>query len=61
MLALTLGGLACESTVEHYGYHDRDHVDRNRYYHEDQYDGNIYRSDPPVPVAKVFGDLPRSS
>jgi len=47
VLALALGALARESTVEHYGYHDRDHVDHNRYYHEDQYDGNVYRSDLP--------------
>ena len=47
MLALTLGALACEPTVEHYGDYDRDHLDHNRYYHEDQYDGNIYRSNRP--------------
>ena len=29
MLALTLGALACEPTVEHYGYYDRDHFDHN--------------------------------
>jgi hypothetical protein len=61
VLALRFEALACEFTVEHYGYHDRDHFDQDRYYHEDQYDGNIYRYDTPVRVAKVFGDLPRSS
>jgi hypothetical protein len=60
VLALTLGALACEPTVEHYGDYDRDHFDHNRYYHEDQYDGNIYRSNRPCRVAKGFEDLPRS-
>ena len=35
---------SCESTGEHYGYHDRDHYDHDRYYHEGQSDGNNYRS-----------------
>jgi len=47
VLALRLGALACEPTVEHDGDYDRDHFDHNRYYHEDQYDGNIYRSNRP--------------
>src|SRR6266478_1602800 len=36
---------ACEFTGKHYGYHDRDHYDHDRYYHEGQSDGNHYRSD----------------
>ena len=50
MFELALGALATqsrESTGEHYGYHDRDHYDHDRYYHEDQDDGNNYRSDRP--------------
>ena len=39
VLAPTLGALACESTVEHYGFHDRDHFDHSRFYYEDPYDG----------------------
>jgi hypothetical protein len=51
VLALALGALATqsrESTDEHYGYHDRDHYDHDRYYREGQSDGNYYRSRPPV-------------
>ena len=38
---------SCEFTGKHYGYHDRDHYDHDRYYHEGQSDGNNYRSDRP--------------
>ena len=31
---------SCEFTGKHYGYHDRDHYDHDRYYHEGQSDGN---------------------
>jgi len=36
-----------EFTGKYYGYHDRDHYDHDRYYHEGQSDGNNYRSDRP--------------
>jgi hypothetical protein len=38
---------SCEFTGKHYGYHDRDHYDHDRYYYEGQSDGNNYRSDRP--------------
>jgi hypothetical protein len=38
---------SCEFTGKHYGRHDRDHYDHDRYYHEGQSDGNNYRSDRP--------------
>jgi hypothetical protein len=38
---------SCEFTRKHYGYHDRDHYDYDRYYHEGPSDGNNYRSDRP--------------
>jgi hypothetical protein len=38
---------ACEFTGKHYGHHDRDHCDHDRYYHEGQSDGNNYRFDRP--------------
>ena len=38
---------SCEFTGKHYGYHDRDHYDHDRYYHEGQSDGNNYCSDRP--------------
>jgi hypothetical protein len=47
---MALGGLAtqsCEFTGKHYGYHDRDRYDHDRYYHEGQSDGNNYGSDRP--------------
>src|SRR5271169_373679 len=47
---MALGALAtqsCEFTGKHFGYHDRDHYDHDRYYHEGQSDGNNYRSDRP--------------
>jgi hypothetical protein len=50
VLTLASGALAtrsCESTGELHGYHDRDHFNHNRCYHEDRYDGNNYRSERP--------------
>jgi hypothetical protein len=38
VLALTLGALARESTIEDYGYHDRDHFEHKRFYRQDPYD-----------------------
>jgi hypothetical protein len=38
---------SCEFTGKHYGSHDRDHYDDDRYYHEGKSDGNNYRSDRP--------------
>jgi hypothetical protein len=42
-----IGYASCEFTGKHYGYHDRDHYDHDRYYHEGQSDGNNYRSGRP--------------
>jgi hypothetical protein len=58
--ALALGALAtqsCEFTGKHYGYHERDHYDHDRYYHEGQSDGNNYRSDrPSIAVVNSYPD-----
>ena len=37
----------CASLQVSIRYHDRDHLDHDRYYHEDQSDRNNYRSDHP--------------
>ena len=47
MASGALATQSCEFTGKHYGYHERDHYDHDRYYHEGQSDGNNYRSDRP--------------
>ena len=59
---MALGALAtqsCEFTGKH-GYHERDHYDHDRYYHEGQSDGNNYPSQPPVDRTCIFEQMPVS-
>src|SRR5271166_5324179 len=49
-----------EFTGKHYGYHDRDHYDRDRYYHEGQSEGNKYRSDRPRRSTCICEQMPVS-
>jgi hypothetical protein len=60
---MALGALATQSyefTGKHYGYHERDHYDHDRYYHEGKSEGNTYRSDRPRRSTCICEQMPVS-
>ena len=60
---MALGALAtqsCEFTGKHYGYHERDHYDHDRYYHEGQFERKQLPLRPPVDRKRIFEQMPVS-
>jgi hypothetical protein len=53
---MVLGALVTQSYEfkgKHYGYHERDHYDHDRYYHEGQSHWNNYRICEQMPVSEL--------